>query len=409
MNSFARLLAGLAMLAATAAAARAEEASPYRAWTNGLSRDPGYFPIAVWLQDPKNAGRFKEVGINLFVGLWEGPTAGQLAELKKAGMPVICEQNRTALADPNRDIIVGWMHGDEPDNAQELPGGKGYGPPIPPARIVADYEKIRAADPTRPVMLNLGQGVAWDGWYGRGVRSNKPEDYPEYAQGGDIVSFDIYPANHDAPAVARNLWYVPKGVDRLRAAAGPGKIVWNCIECTPIGGPDRQPAPRDVRTEVWMSLIHGSQGLIYFVHVFKPRFIEAGLLADAAMAKEVTAINRQIRELAPVLNRPTQPGAVQVTSSVAEVPIDAMAKSLDGARYVFAVSMRGAPAKASFRLADPAGARQAEVLGERRTLDVKDGTFEDAFDGYAVHLYKIPDLRPTPGSKSEARPSNPAS
>ncbi len=60
--------------------------------------------------------------------------------------------------------IVGWMHGDEPDNAQELPGGKGYGPPMPPAKIVAEYEAIRKADPTRPVMLNLGQGVAWDGW-----------------------------------------------------------------------------------------------------------------------------------------------------------------------------------------------------------------------------------------------------
>ena len=24
-------------------------------------------------------------------------------------------------------------------------------------------------------MLNLGQGVAWDGWYGRGTRTNHPE------------------------------------------------------------------------------------------------------------------------------------------------------------------------------------------------------------------------------------------
>ena len=88
------------------------------------------------------------------------------------------------------------MHGDEPDNAQSLPGGKGYGPPIPPEKIVDDYERITAR-PTRRgrCMLNLGQGVAWDGWYGRGVRTNHPEDYPEYVKGGDIVSFDIYPVN----------------------------------------------------------------------------------------------------------------------------------------------------------------------------------------------------------------------
>ena len=30
-----------------------------------------------------------------------------------------------------------------------------------------------------------------------------------------------------------------------------------------------------------MALIHGADGLIYFGHQFEPRFIEAGLLADA--------------------------------------------------------------------------------------------------------------------------------
>ena len=74
-------------------------------------------------------------------------------------------------------------------------------------------------------MLNLGQGVAWDGWYGRGVRTNHPEDYAEYVRGGDIISFDIYPAVHDKPAVAGKLWYVARGVERLRGwAARPDRV-----------------------------------------------------------------------------------------------------------------------------------------------------------------------------------------
>src|SRR5438128_2370857 len=85
------------------------------------------------------------------------------------------------------------MHGDEPDNAQSLGSGKGYGPPIPPERIISDFKRIRAADPSRPVLLNLGQGVAFDNYIGRGVRRNHPEDYPEYLKGCDIGSFDIYP------------------------------------------------------------------------------------------------------------------------------------------------------------------------------------------------------------------------
>ena len=55
-----------------------------------------------------------------------------------------------------------------------------------------------------------------------------------------------------------------------------------------------------------MSLVHGSRGLIYFVHQFKPKFNEHALLDDPEMLAAVTAINRQIRELAPVLNSPSR-------------------------------------------------------------------------------------------------------
>ena len=51
-----------------------------------------------------------------------------------------------------------------------------------------------------------------------------------------------------------------------------------------------------------MALIRGARGIIYFAHQFKPKFIEAGLLADEEMAAAVGAINKQIQELAPVLN-----------------------------------------------------------------------------------------------------------
>jgi hypothetical protein len=163
-------------------------------------------------------------------------------------------------------------------------------------------------------MLNLGQGVAWDGWHGRGVRSNHPEDYPEYLPGCDIVSFYIYPVAHSNPQVAGNLWYVARGVERLVKWSAGEKVVWNCIECTRIQSKSKSKAtPSQVRSEVWMSLIHGSMGLIYFVHEWQPRFDEAALLHDSEiseMSREVTAISRQITELAPVLNRPTEKGSV---------------------------------------------------------------------------------------------------
>jgi hypothetical protein len=258
-----------------------------------------------------------------------------------------------------------------------------------PAKIIEDYKSRKAADPSRPVLLNLGQGVAWDQWVGRGVRRNHPEDYPEYVQGCDIASFDIYPACHEHPDVAGKLWMVADGVTRLRNWAGEGRQVWNCIECTHINNPDAKATPHQVKAEVWMSLIRGSRGIIYFCHQFKPQEIEAGLLADAEMLAAVTAINSQIHELAPVLNSPTIAGAASVESSAATVPVEAMVKRHGGATYLFAVGMRDGSTMATFKLSEPGAATQVTVLGENRSIALTGGHFSDDFEPWQVHLYRL--------------------
>ena len=384
----ATVLGLMLVTAACAEGGAPAAASPYAAWKNGPPADAGYFPIAVWLQDPRLAPKYKAAGINLYVGLWKGPTDEQLAALREAAMPVICDQNEVGLRHRNDPTIVGWMHGDEPDNAQSLGEGKGYGPPVPPATIVADYQRNRAADPTRPVLLNLGQGVAWDAWYGRGVRTNHPEDYPEYVKGGDIVSFDIYPVNHSSPEVKGNLLYVARGVERLAGWAGGRRIVWNCLECTRISS-DVRPTPEQVRAEVWMSLVHGSTGLIWFVHQWKPEFNEHALLDDQEMLAAVTAINRQVYDLAPVLNSPMAPNAAVATSADQGETVATMAKRYGGATYVFAVAMRGKGTKATLALHPAARTAKVEVLGENRRLDARDGQFTDDFPPWGVHIYRI--------------------
>ncbi|WP_152052070.1 hypothetical protein [Tautonia marina] len=350
--------------------------------------DPETFPIAVWLQAPGNAERYRSIGINTYVGLWRGPTEEQLDALDAARMRLICGQNERSLQFKDRATIIGWMHGDEPDNAQRLPEGGGYGPPIAPQTIVDQYRAIKQADPDRPVLLNLGQGVAWDGWRGRGVRTNHPEDYPDYVEGCDIASFDIYPACHEHPDIAGNLWYVPLGVERLRQWTEDRKPVWCCIETTRINNADYTPSPRDTRVEVWMALIQGARGIIYFCHQFEPNFIEAGLLADDAMSREVAALNRQIQDLAPVLHSPDRPELARVSSSNDAVPIAVSVKQHDGATYLFAVSMRDGGTTGTFTLPD-AGDVRVEVLGEDRSIDAPEGTWNDRFEGYQVHLYRL--------------------
>jgi hypothetical protein len=143
-----------------------------------------------------------------------------------------------------------------------------------------------------------------------------------------------------------------------------------------------------------MSLIRGSRGLIYFVHQFQPKSIEAGLLADAEMLAQVTAINRQIHELAAVLNTPSVPDGVKVESSSKNVPVEAMLKRQEEVLYVFAVGMRDGEAAAGFRVAGLTGRARAEVLGENRSLEVREGAFRDTFQPWDVHLYRIQPLEP---------------
>jgi hypothetical protein len=387
MNDLGKLTA-LAVLAVAGWAITAGD-EPRLAEKKGGLADPDFFPVGVWLQNPARAPEYKKIGINLYVALWRGPTEAQLAELKKHGMKVICSQNKVGLEHLDDPTILAWMHGDEPDNAVSLGKGKGYGPPVLPAKVIEDYHRLKKADPSRPVLLNLGQGVAWDRWHGRGTRTNHPEDYPEYVKGCDIASFDIYPAVHTHRDVAGKLWLVADGVSRLRKWSGERRPVFNCIECTHIDNPKVKPTPQQVKAEVWMSLVRGSRGLIYFVHQFQPKFIEAGLLADEKMTAQVGAINRQIHELAAVLNSPTIADGVAVKSSTAEVPVEAMVKRHGSATYVFAVGMRDGTTKATFTVAGLKGRAKAEVLGERREVEVRDGTFQDAFAPWAVHLYRI--------------------
>jgi hypothetical protein len=361
----------------------------YARFSHGPSSDPSFFPIAVWLQSPANAAAYAGVGINTFVGLYQGPTESQLSTLAAAGMPALCDQAGVYASHLNDPTIVGWTQQDEPDNAQP-DGMGGYGPCVDPSVIQGIYATFRAHDSTRPVYLNLGQGVAWEGWYGRGSAcAGRLDMYPQYALGADIVSFDIYPLNESDASVKGHLWLVALGVDRLREGTGYRKPVWNWIESTGIDDPANTPTPAQTRAKVWMSLVHGSAGIGYFAHVFSPGFIEAGLLANATTKAAVKAINAEVTLLAPVLNTASISNAATVVSQNAAVPVDVMVKRKGATLHLFAVAMRPGATRATFTLRE-ARDGTATVLGESRTVPVVGGSFQDDFAAdFAVHLYRL--------------------
>jgi hypothetical protein len=240
---------------------------------------------------------------------------------------------------------------------------------------------MREADPTRPVLLLLGQGVATPDWVGRGDCTGRTEDYPEYAEAADILVNYTYPLANQNP-----LELVATGIDNLNRYAAWQKPVFADVEASSIEGLPR-PTPHQLRAEVWMSLIHGAAGIQYFCHRMTP-LNETDCLDDDATAAALTRINSELMQLAPALN--SQSYAVKPQSSNGAVPVRAVAKNVADTRYVFAVSMADGATTAAFALPGLADGSSVEVIGEGRNLTAANGSIEDAFEAYAVHLYRIP-------------------
>ncbi|HEY8088479.1 MAG TPA: hypothetical protein VIF09_11555 [Polyangiaceae bacterium] len=369
--------------------------SPYAGWSRGLPTDPSFFPVSVWLQGSWHATEMAALGINIYVGNNAGTdslAASDLATLKAAGLRAIVGQDSVGLQNIDDTTIVGWwMTPDEPDNAQPASSG-GYGPPVAPSTLVTQYQSYKAADSTRPIYLGLGQGVAYDGWEGRG--SNAPPE-SQYVPASDIVDFDVYPYNNcggdsNEQVTCGQFWLNASGVDRLHQWSNRGQAVWTDIETTVIAaGTTTGPTPAQTRSEVWLALIHGANGITYFVDTWNPSFREDGIFGDAAMVTAVTALNAQIQSLAPELNSASLPGLVTVTSKTTATTIDSVVKASGTTLYVFSAVSRAGTTTGTFAIQGMTGSATATVVGENRTVPVTAGSFSDAFAANDVHVYAI--------------------
>jgi hypothetical protein len=353
------------------------------AYKNGFPADPNFFPIGVWLQSPRNAAEYKAIGVNTFVGISGGASEAGLAALAREGLFAAAMQDRVVLDAPDSRVIRAWMQVDEPDNAQPIGLGF-YGTCISAQKVVRRTRAIAKLDPTRPVMINFGRGVADPHWYGRGLCNGDMHYYDVAVEGAGIVSFDVYPVGTQDPRVAGKLQYVARGVRRLVSLTKPGQSVWAIIETTALAA-HRPVQPEQLRAEVWMALTAGARGIVYFVHEWAGGFREDAIFRHPDTVAEAARLDHRITELAPALNSRSLEGKVAVTSPV---PVATMVKQHAGALYLFAVVMRDRPVEPRFTLKG-IGESEAVVMGEARKVKLHDGSFADSFAGYGVHLYRI--------------------
>ena len=163
----------------------------------------------------------------------------------------------------------------------------------------------------------------------------------------------------------------------------------------------RHPYPYEIRCEVWMAIIHGAKGIVYFTHSWvepseignlnsklkrgqSKYYTQFGVPPENQ--KELKKINAQITRLTPVIYSPDVNGKVSVESN-GEIKI--MVKEYENKMYIFAVNMKMKNDEATFKVSGLKTGTKINVDEENRFIEAKDGEFTDKFSEYAVHIYVV--------------------
>jgi hypothetical protein len=364
----------------------------YGQFSNPLPTDPSWFPIGVWGSynfTPQNVQLDKDAGLNTYV--WDaGQASWEQQNVAAAGMRSIRNHSDRSMLGPH---VAGWLLGDEIDMCCGPPGfvgGNGYNMLTSTLASLPQDGRARYA--------NYGKGVAF--WQ---TDAQAQRFINEFQQ---LVSADIYwftDPNERSRTGYRLAASYGWTVDRLRALdamdrrpwedSNGRKPIWNFVETgwpftesAALGG--RAITGPELRAAVWHSLIAGARGIIYFQHSFGgPHIGDHHTIRSNSEGTRpaVSAVNAQVKSLAPVLNAPSVGGLVSSSPG-----LRTLAKWQGGKFWVFAGRTANGGQTSNTINVPCVGNATAVVDGEGRSVPVSGGHFTDSFaDGNAVHIYRI--------------------
>ncbi|GAA2290102.1 hypothetical protein GCM10010149_41290 [Nonomuraea roseoviolacea subsp. roseoviolacea] len=368
--------------------------------------DPSFFPVGVWYESvitQDDVDKDREAGINTYVELTE---TSDMALIRKNGMFAITGKPIAGYGPET----VAWLVTDEAD-MWAGPGDDGWtgnfpgqGPlcvPDDPHKERCGYTVMRTLkdrlpkNDGRPHYANYGKGVMI--WQNDRQAGRFVNDYT------DLVSLDVYwytsyyacldaqnslKFRADQCARAANYGLLIDRQRKLDALDGKRQPIYAFVEVGQPAPEDRRAiGPDQLKGAVMSSLIHGARGVVYFNHSFGGRCQSQHVLRDAcgaATRPAVAEVNRQIKELAPVLN-------TQSLRHDFGKGVDTMLKRHGGAFYLFAMpGADGGPGSRTFTLPPGVPAGHVEALFENRRIPVTGGAFTDSFaEESTYHIYKI--------------------
>src|SRR5688500_1458328 len=117
-----------------------------------------FFPIGVWSQPHIYFDKWQARGINTLMRYENyGGSVGHdidswVREANERGLHQIRQPRADAAQDKSENLLLAWMHEDEPDYRNR-----------DPQEIISSYKALKAADPSRPVLVNFSGGNVLSG------------------------------------------------------------------------------------------------------------------------------------------------------------------------------------------------------------------------------------------------------
>ncbi len=246
--------------------------------------------------------------------------------------------------------VLAWYFADEPESR----GGNN------PQWFVQTGELIAELDPYHPnLMLNWG-----------------PQGMRQFYEGCDILMPDCYPQYFENGRTAKPRWATSEW---MKTAMELKRPAWLVPQAFAWGGEGVvPPSMDDFRAEIYQALIHNCKG--FQLYDFPESRMHSSLtIAPSSVGEELM----RIKDL--VLER-TLPGMVRVVTSPEKEHFQAGLKTWQGQYCLIAVNTSMDRITANFTLEGNLPALW-HVLGEERSVSLKNGTFSDEFGPAETHVY----------------------
>lgn len=255
--------------------------------------------------------------------------------------------------------IIAWQMIDEP--VHSLPGQD-------PASLFKLYNIIKEIDPTRPVYVNFGT---------YGILGKHRYKYREAEDSSDFISFDYYP--WPLSPTERPMGKLLAYLDECHQwASRLNKPLFSYVGLNDFATPNliRLPRPVELRALVFLNLIEGVRGLLYFT----------GAPASQLLYTEMAKINRQVVELRPVFFAPARGIKLKINTEM----VKAFIGKINNRIFLVAVNYGDKDLSVSFALGTKKlFSPKVKVLFENRQIKQNNNVIKDNFGAYEVHVYEL--------------------